>query len=60
MEEKRLDITVNKEKAALIFNALHALYEQGDSEQKKRIIDSDILDVFNFVNLYFQVDEKEE
>ena len=35
MEEKRLDITVNKEKAALIFNALHALYEHGDNEQKK-------------------------
>lgn len=60
MEEKRLDITVTKEKAVLIYDALHTLYEQGDSEQKKRIIDSDILDVFNFVNLYFQVDEKEE
>lgn len=58
MEEKRLDISVNKEKAALIFDALHALYEHGDNEQKKKIIDSDILDVFNFVNLYFQTEEE--
>lgn len=58
MEEKRLDITVTKDKAALIYEALHSLYEQGDDEQKKKIIDSDILDVFNFVNLYFQSEEE--
>lgn len=58
MEEKRLDISVTKDKAALIYDALHNFYEQGDNEQKRKIIDSDILDVFNFVNLYFQVEEE--
>lgn len=55
---ENLDLLVNKEMASIMYAAVVAYYNKGDANVKQKVIESDAMEVLNFVNMYFQSEEE--
>ena len=56
--EENLDLLVNREMVSVMYAAVEAYYEKGNSEVKQKILASDAMELLNFANMYFQSEEE--
>ncbi|MBM6830995.1 hypothetical protein [Faecalicoccus acidiformans] len=59
-KDQSLELTMDKDLTAVIYNALYAYWHHGGQEAREQVEDTDALEVFRIANMYFQSEEQGE